>query len=378
MKNKTQTHIGWIDYLRIFACILVVLAHSCDPFVAKTDSNYSEFLTGSFLGSLVRSCVPLFVMISGVLLLPVKTDMSTFYKKRFKRILMPFVFWSLALPLLYYFYLNFGPETVNPNISMDEHSLNATLTKLYTFVFNFNYDTIPLWYVYMLIGLYLFIPILGGWLSQASKKDVQIVIGIWLAASVLQYVELGAPFLGYTGNGGNLGMWGICDWNVFGSLYYFSGFMGYLILGHYLVKYPLNWSSSKRWKIGLPVILLGFTVTYIGFVFTQKYFPEHFSYLEIIWSFNNINVVMMTVPIFIIAQNIKKVATPRVKLISSLTYGIFLAHFFFVQVVYDLLYPALELPTALIIILITALSFLMTLLVVWILSLNKLTKKFVM
>lgn len=377
MKNNTKTHIGWVDYLRVFACILVVLAHSCDPFVAKTDSNYSEFLSGSFLGSLVRSCVPLFVMISGVLLIPVKTDISTFYTKRLKRIILPFVFWSLALPLLYYFYLNFGFDTVNPNISLADHSLDATLVKLYTFVFNFNYDTIPLWYVYMLIGLYLLIPILSGWLSQASKKDIQVVLGIWLFSTVLQYIELGAPFLGYTGNGGNLGMWGVCDWNAYGSLYYFSGFMGYLILGHYLVKYPLNWSMSKSIKIGLPVFLVGFAITYIGFVMTQRYFPENFSYLEIIWSFNNINVVMMTVSIFIVAQNIKRQPSTRTKLVSSLTYGIFLAHFFFVQVVYDFLYPLFNLPTPVVILLITALSFIVSLFVVWLLSLSKVTKRFV-
>ena len=31
---------------------------------------------------------------------------------------------------------------------MEDHTLRATLTKLYTFVFNFNYDTTPLWYLY--------------------------------------------------------------------------------------------------------------------------------------------------------------------------------------------------------------------------------------
>lgn len=378
MKNNTQTHIGWIDYLRVFACILVVVAHSCDPYVAKTDSNYTEFLSGSFLGSLVRSCVPLFVMISGVLLIPVKTDVSTFYRKRIKRIILPFVFWSLALPLLYYFYLNFGFDTVNPNISIDDHSLNATLTKLYTFFFNFNYDTIPLWYVYMLIGLYLLIPILSGWLAQASKKDVQIVLALWLVSTTLQYIELGAPFLGYNGTGANMGMWGVCDWNTYGSLYYFSGFMGYLILGHYLVKYPLNWSMSKCVKVGLPLFLLGFTITYIGFVMTQRYFPENFAYLEIIWSFTNLNVVMMTVPVFLFAQAINRQPSTQVKLISSLTFGIFLAHFFFVQVAYDMLYPTFNLPSIVMILLVAILSFSISLFVVWILSLNKLTKKFVM
>lgn len=378
MKTTTRTNIGWIDLLRIFACFLVVIAHSADPFVAKTDSNYSEFFTGAFIGSLMRSCVPLFVMISGVLLLPIKTDISTFYRKRSKRILLPFVFWSLALPLLYYFYLNYGPESLNPNIFMEDHTWGATVNKLYTFLFNFNYDTIPLWYVYMLIGLYLFIPILSGWIAQASKKDIQIILVIWLISTFAQYLELLAPFLGYQGALGNFGLWGICDWNAFGSLYYFSGFMGYLILGYYLVKYPLNWSKVKSYGIALPVFVLGFAITFIGFIFTQKYYPENFSNLEIIWSFNNINVVMMTLAVFIIAQQFKGQVSARLHMLSTLTYGVFLAHFFFVQVAYDLVYPYLNLPSGVQIILIAVLASIMSFFVVWLLSLSKLTKKFVM
>ncbi|ULT29234.1 hypothetical protein KUH03_09850 [Sphingobacterium sp. E70] len=59
-------------------------------------------------------------------------------------------------------------------IDMNNFTAQATLTKIYTAVFNFNYDTTPLWYMYMLIGLYLIIPIIGSWLNQASKKIFNI------------------------------------------------------------------------------------------------------------------------------------------------------------------------------------------------------------
>lgn len=29
------THIAWVDFLRILACFLVVVAHCCDPFVGS-------------------------------------------------------------------------------------------------------------------------------------------------------------------------------------------------------------------------------------------------------------------------------------------------------------------------------------------------------
>lgn len=33
--NSRGSHIAWVDFLRILACFLVVLAHCCDPFVGK-------------------------------------------------------------------------------------------------------------------------------------------------------------------------------------------------------------------------------------------------------------------------------------------------------------------------------------------------------
>lgn len=68
--KQMEERSGWIDVLRIAACAMVVLSHCCDGFVAQFDTDHGAFLWGAGIGSLVRSCVPLFVMMSGVLLLP--------------------------------------------------------------------------------------------------------------------------------------------------------------------------------------------------------------------------------------------------------------------------------------------------------------------
>lgn len=378
MSTQSREHIAWVDILRVTACFLVIVSHCCDPFVGQFDNNHYEFLTGAFIGSFVRPCVPLFVMISGVLLLPVNMDMATFYKKRAKRLIAPFIFWSMLLPVLYYLYINSGIKIISPNIVAEDHTLTATLMKLYTFLFNFNYDTTALWYVYMLIGLYLFMPIIGAWLKQASKRDIQWFLRIWIVSMCLPYLQMLAPLLGYSGNYGNMGLLGVCDWNAYGMFYYFSGFMGYMVLAYYLVTHPLNWSWKKTLSVAIPLFAIGYAITSGGFILTQEYYPGSYANLEIIWYFSGINVFLMTFSVFIIMQKIKVNSSPLLRKAAALTFGIYLCHFIFVQLGYDLIYPNIPVPPFLKIAMIAIFSFAISLFVIWLMSLNKITRKVIM
>lgn len=371
-----NNNIAWIDVLRIVSCFMVVLAHACDPFMAQFMNNESDYMSAIAWGSLVRPCVPLFVMISGFLLFPITTDSSTFYSKRIKKIIIPLIFWSLVTPFMYFGYLSFF-ETGNPNIAMENFTLNATLTKLYTFIFNFTYDTVPLWYIYMLLGVYLIMPIIGAWLNQASKKEIKVFLAIWIATTILPYVKMFAPALGYQGNYGSMGILGECLWNPYGAFYYFSGFLGYAVLAYYFKKYPLEWSLKKTLSIAIPLFLTGYLITYYGFIATGKIYPGNYEYLEIIWLFSGVNVFMMTVAMFITVQKIKFKESETKRKIAKLTFGVFLCHFFFVQVVYDVLYPILGVPSYIKIPIITVVSFILVLGIVWCLSKNKYTKKIV-
>lgn len=378
MVNTTKEHIGWVDLLRITACFLVVLAHCCDPFVAQFDNNRFDFLSGTSWGSLVRPCVPLFVMMTGVLLMPVREDMTVFYKKRIGRILIPLIFWSLLTPLFYYLYLNgAGVVTVSPNIVAEEHTLSAMLTRLYTFVFNFSYATIPLWYLYMLIGIYLIMPVVSAWLHSASQKDVKLFLKLWIASMCLPYFQMVAPSLGYVGNYGNMGVLGVCDWNPYGTFYYFSGFLGYVVLAWYLKTYPLQWSSKRIYLTALPLFVIGYLITLFGFLGTQKFYPGNYAYLEIVWYFSGINVFMMTYAVYIVMSNLRVRQSAFLAKLASLTFGIYLCHFFIVQVGYDLFYGNLPLPPYLLIPVNALFSFSVSAGIVWVMSRNRFLRRFV-
>lgn len=374
-----KNNVGWIDALRVIACLMVVFSHCCDPFVAHFDANREMFLTGVFSGSLVRPCVPLFAMMTAVLLLPIKsgTTINQFYRKRIGRIVPPLVFWSIALPLMAFFYFTVvSPNTPNPQLSVSDYTTGTLLQRLYTFVFNFNFDTTPLWYLYMLIGLYIIMPILSSWLVQATQKEIKTLLYIWGITLVLPYVKMVAPLLGYIGNYGHMGLFGECDWNVYGTFYYISGFIGYLILAYYLKNYPLNWSWKKMAFICIPMFAVGYAITSIGYVITNSHFPGNYAYLEILWYFAGINVFMMTFPVFIAIQKLNTRSRKWLSYAAKLTFGIYLCHFTFTFLSYDL-YNIPTLPYMLRIILAAVTTATISALLTWGLYTFKPTRKFV-
>ena len=333
---KRRENIVWIDALRVLACFLVVFAHCCDPFVAYFDSNYPAFLQGCAIGSMVRCCVPLFVMMTGVLVIPNDMRMGDFYRKRVGRLAVPLLFWSLITPLLYFVYINYIHQSGSMSLDLASFSAEATINKLYTFIFNFNYDTTPFWYLYMLVGLYLIMPVLNAWLKSAERKEVKLFLKVWGVSLLLPMANIVAPLLGYTGNYGNMGLWGVCDWNAFGTFYYVSGFIGYVVLAHYLVRYPLEWSWGRIAAIGIPMFLVGYAITFGGYLKMQELYPGNYAYLEIMWLFTGINVFMMTFPVFITVQKIRFAPSVFIASLARLTFGIYLCHFFVVQMMYDL------------------------------------------
>ena len=228
----------------------------------------------------------------------------------------------------------------------------------------------------MLIGLYLIMPILNAWLVQAQQKDIKTVLMVWGVSLFLPYVKMFAPMLGYQGNYGHMGLLGECDWNVYGTFYYLSGFVGYLILAYYLKKYPLNWNWSKTLLICVPLFVVGYLITSLGYVITNEYYPGNYAYLEIVWYFSGINVFMMTFPIFVIIQKLAPPSKPILSKIASLTFGVYLCHFTFTFLSYDI-YNTPALPYLVRIILSAITTFTIAITLVWVLSKFRLTEKLI-
>ena len=209
------------------------------------------------------------------------------------------------------------------------------------------------------------------------RSELKTLLGVWGVTLLLPYAKMFAPMLGYTGNFGNMGLYGVCDWNEFGTFYYVSGFAGYLVLAYYLVKFPPAWDWRRTLAVCIPMFIAGYLITAFGYVALQNHFPGNYAYLEIVWYFAGINVFMMTYPVFVIVRKLDFKPRAWLSRLAGATFGIYLCHFILVQAGYDLVARIPALPTLLRILLIACLAFAASYLVVAAMQRFRVTRRFV-
>lgn len=345
LNSTVPKRIVWADLLRFVAIMMVICIHCSDPFNVSPEarSNPDYNLWGSIYGAFLRPCVPLFVMLTGLLLLPIQQDMGQFYKKRMMRVIVPFLIWSLLYNL---FPLLTGIMGCDNSIltkmfayagESPSQSWESSLHNIYMIPFNFNVYTIPLWYIYMLIGLYLFMPFFSAWLKQATDKQMKVFLFIWGITLFIPYCNE------YISNY----ILGTCAWNNFGTLYYFAGFNGYLLLGHYL------YVNDKR-TIGKTIILsiilfvIGYAITYIGFRDMTSKSNISEEQMELFFLYCTPNVLLMTIAVFILVQKIPIRSPFIISMLSNITkcgLGIYMIHYFIVGIGY-LIIEKINIPIA--------------------------------
>ena len=328
--QQQNQHVVWLDVVRLIAMFTVVCCHCTDPFnfYPGVAPNIDQIkLWGAIYGSLLRPCVPLFVMITGALLLPVRGEASVFYKKRIPRVFFPFLIWSVIYNL---FPWMTGLLGLDPKIILDffpysgeevaRQSFAVSLDYILHIPFNFSILAVHMWYIYLLIGLYLYMPIFSAWVEKASERAKLYFLLAWGVTLLLPYYnQFVAPYL-----------WGTCSWNAFGMLYAFAGFNGYLLLGHYLRN--LDWSLGKTVAIGLPMFVVGYLITFFGFRYITA-LPEYSDeMLELFFTYCSINVLLMTFPVFMLAKKVKVRSERTKRALGNLTvcgFGIYMIHYFF-------------------------------------------------
>ncbi len=286
----------WYDNLRVIATIGVIGIHVSSDYqpASGTISEYN-FWIGNIFDSMSRFSVPVFVMLSGALLLAKEYPIGVFLKKRLMRLVIPFLFWSciyIAKSL------------------WDMHDEGALLTP-YTiareiFVQLRDGSSLHFWYIYMIVGVYLFIPIIGKWVRNSREREQLYFLAIWVFTIVFgqPILEKLKPDI---------------------ELSYFSGFLGYLVLGYYLNNKTFK-SRKQQNRLALSLLFAGLLSTIAGTYLILRFKNE---YASTFYECLSPNILLYSMGMFLLLKDKDVHFRPLVKVrdfICRYSYGIFLVH----------------------------------------------------
>ena len=164
---KTNNRIISYDVMRIFAAVAVVMIHSVAEFIKDCPVMSIDYAVMNIIDSITRFSVPLFVMISGALILDEEKEFSM---KKMSRYVLRMLIILYAWSLLYSVILNIVLPIIHDN--------NISI-KL--FVNSFIFGNHHQWYLFMVIGLYLITPILKTFVKKSNIRAVEWFIVLSVA-----------------------------------------------------------------------------------------------------------------------------------------------------------------------------------------------------
>ena len=315
-----------VDLIRTFAIVLVLVLHASTETVTVFNQMSPEgvtlWWTTNIYDSLARPAVPLFVMLSGALLLqPSKLgeSLSVFFKKRLNRIALPFVFWGAA----YFAWRAFvNGETLTAN-----SIVQGVLTGPYN----------HFWFLYLLVGLYLLTPVLRVLVAYIKRRTFSYLMILWFLGTAI--VPLLGLFSGYHLNS-----------NVF----IITGWLGYYLMGAYSLK------TRIRPIILYATLALGFVWTIIGTYIIVGSIGESVSHF--FYDASSFSMIGASVALFLLLSAVPSNTLEErfsrgnrvLRLISQNTIPIYLFHvmvleslqkgFFGFQISLSAMNPVLEIP----------------------------------
>ena len=308
MKNNSlQNRSIYHDLLRILASFAVICIHVCAGSAtwAKHQFNTPIWTYLNLFNSLSRFAVPVFVMLSGSFMIEKYEEgsLKKLYSKNIFRLICSFVFWSAV-------YVAF---TIFRNLIL-QNPLNIK-ELIYQFIHGYGH----LWFVPMLIFLYAITPFLKELCNNKNNIHYFFLLAcIPIIYNFVDYYITIIPLVKLFDNAG---------------FQFVSGYTILYILGYYLTKYDVQ-------KI-VRVLIYFFALISI----TATVLVSHWHYnsghtaQNYVYEYLSPTVLVVSIAIFLLFKyefskiRFKECTQKFIVKLSSLTFGVYLSHMVFVEVV---------------------------------------------
>jgi len=334
MSSKTNS-TQYLDTLRALATFGVIIIHVSTPTLKMNfGKNLFYWMSGNLFDSSVRFAVPIFLMLTGATMLGREYNTREFYKKRFIRVFIPFLFWMVVYWVFRWSVLR----------SWQQPKEFMAIIRWAFDLFVAEGISKHFWYFYMILVVYLFVPFVGKELRKIKKSTILQLIIVWV---ILNFFLRGVPMNLY-------------GWSVDSVASKFLGWFlhaGYLVVGYYLVNMPI---MTSKFRI---MAMITFVLSIISSTLLTYIFSENAHKLDLsMYGYLTINTFIQSVAVFLMVKdyNIKnRVALQIQHAICNYSYGIYLAHvmvlgiFFNCGFYWKIAHPLISIPVVSVVTLIT-------------------------
>lgn len=276
------------DILRSIAMIMVIVVHVSNVYSRSFGIiGNKSFIISLFFNTVSRISVPIFLMISGALLLDRKFDLKK-YLKRLLKFLILIIVWDIIYLIWEYLYLG------------------ITYNKLYNLVLN-PYRA-HLWFLYTILLLYAIQPILRVIMSKSNKQVKIFLFSIWLILSSLSMVN-----------------------RTIAEVFTIFSYIGFFCIGKYLYEYAKN-KDLRKYNILLILIMIAcfttsITLNYLSSMKYNMFYNLYFAYRTPFIIFSS-----FAFYILIISNYRKNSLNKGLMLLSDLSLGVYLIHGIFLDI----------------------------------------------
>ena len=304
-----KKRIQWADMLRVVATVMVIGIHVVGLYREFYFNNHRtlQFLVIDTVDSIFRFAVPVFFMLTGAFVLTRKIhDIKSFYRKAFFRIFVPFTVFSLATWIYY--------ASLDGNWSIIDMLIKFTNNPGLSY---------QMWFVYVILTFYLFIPILQRMVGALSRKMLRTLIILIVAmGSVLGTINIVSSNLGVELFRGVVLPDVLC-------------YLNYLFIGYYIAKYGI----AKR--VRLLLYMLG--IASVFFIPVVSLTADNFDQLEDVSARSSVFALLIGVSIYTFFKytvgkvRLKGKVTAMLQSLSSASFYIYLIHVVVMDIIRQLL-----------------------------------------
>ncbi len=221
-RREAADRLAFPGPVRAYAMSIVVLIHVASVLAPHYNTiSPADWWISNAYHAFSKGGPPIFTLVSGLLLLgvPASQPIPVFFRKRFIKVLIPFLFWAVVYLAWRIFFLH---ETLAP------YDMVRTLFDGPVYY--------HLWFIQMILGLYLATPVLRVYVQNANRTNLRYFLLVWfVGVTVLPVITYFTKF------------------TIRIDLVVMTAYVGYFVLGYYLRDFSL----SQRQLLPCLLIVVG-------------------------------------------------------------------------------------------------------------------------